>query len=307
MISSFFGKTKPLNLMLLVFALLALMVSYFFQLRSEDLISVKWPVALRCFLWVLLTFFLAEFINRKNVLTKNNHYMVLILLLFLCSYPQSLFDEPLLISNLFVLLAFRRLISFRSGNQIAIKIFDATLWIGLATLFYGWASLFILMVYLAIFIYSQEYYKNLLIPVVAIFTVLILMYAYSLYFGKLSTQLDRIDFNMAFYLEKYRKPSYLFPTVFYAVYGVWALGSVFSQLRNKGIKSRLGDYMVLICFLLSVLISLVSETLKTSELTYMAFPIAVIMAKHLQAVKRKWIKETILWTMIAVMLTVSML
>ena len=71
-------------------------------------------------------------------------------ILFLLFFPSIWNDFNLLISNFFILLALRRLLSMHSAKAPKEKIFDASLWIFFASFFHFWSILFILL---------QKYYS----------------------------------------------------------------------------------------------------------------------------------------------------
>lgn len=300
MISSVFGKTKPLNLLLFVTVLFAAMLWYFFHLSGTGTVDTTWDTALRCFFLSLFTLFIAEFINRKNLLTKNNHYLLLTLLSFWLSFPLILFHEGMMVSNILVLLAFRRLISLRSGQQVGLKIYDATLWIGFSALLFHWNILFLILVYMAVFLYSQQYYKHLLIPLVALGTVAILYLCYELYLGDGTAWWQGWELTLEFYTDKYQNPSYLLPSITFGILGACGIFSLLADIRKKGILQRLNDYLLLIFLLFTLLLAFISEGLQTSELVFVAFPMSVTIAKFLQKTKRKWLKETLLFLIILI-------
>src|SRR5690606_40814388 len=112
-----------------------------------------------------------------------------------------------------VLLALRRIVSLQTLNESKLKIFDASLWIFIATLFESWTILYFAMVYLAIIWYVSNDYRNWTIPLIALLTVTILFYTYSLFYG--------IDL-VAFWTDKY------------------AVGFNFSYFENRSEERRVG-------------------------------------------------------------------
>ena len=76
--------------------------------------------------------------------------------LLFAMFPETLKDSNLLIANVLVLFALRRLISLHSKLHIKKKLFDAAFWIALASLFYVWVLLFLLIVIVALIYYWQK-------------------------------------------------------------------------------------------------------------------------------------------------------
>jgi hypothetical protein len=88
-----------------------------------------------------------NFIISKNKLTLDNLYGLLIGVILLGTFYESLFSTNLLLSNIFLLLAFRKIYSLSSNLNTKIKLFDAAFWIGIASLIYFW-SFFVFCAYL---------------------------------------------------------------------------------------------------------------------------------------------------------------
>ncbi len=92
MISSIFGRTKPINFIFLgLFALVFLLLHYWFGDPGGFLLS-RLPDLLLTATLIIFTILLLEFINRKNTLTKDNSYLSYFFLLYLCMFPRIFAD-----------------------------------------------------------------------------------------------------------------------------------------------------------------------------------------------------------------------
>ncbi len=114
MITSVFKKSTPLNYSLVV--ILILVFFFLFQIQEPSWMSSSFlafqKVSLLCF--ILASFFLINFIVKKNGLSKDNGYAIFFYLLLLLFFP-AIFNNPnVLYANFFILLAVRRLISLQS-------------------------------------------------------------------------------------------------------------------------------------------------------------------------------------------------
>jgi hypothetical protein len=184
MISNFFSKSKPVHyivvsvILLLVFVLSRLNV---FPEHSSLLFLVK---QIGLFFTAFLSVFVFDFLVSRNGLTKKNSYNIILFVLFFAILPQTLLNPRLLFANLFILLALRRLISLRSPKEIKKKLFDASFWIALATLFYFWSWVFFIMVFAALLVYVISDVKNYLIPFVGVLAVAIIAMSYIIILDK---------------------------------------------------------------------------------------------------------------------------
>ena len=146
MITSIFKKSTPLNLSLVVF----LILSFFFIYQFQDLAWASNLVTIGNKLTILLillgSIFFTNFIANKNGVSKDTAYVILFFFLFVIFFP-SIFDKfDLVVSNFFIILAIRRLISLQSLSASKEKIFDASLWIFIAALFHFWSILYLVLV-----------------------------------------------------------------------------------------------------------------------------------------------------------------
>ncbi|MGL5112875.1 MAG: DUF6427 family protein [Flavobacterium sp.] len=171
MITSVFKKSTPLNYSLVAILLLCFfLLSQFHELMglsSLFLIGQKAVV----FLLLVGTLFITNFVCKKNGLSKDSTYTVFFFFLFLLFFP-SLFDNlKLIVVNLFLLLALRRLLSLQSLKAAKEKIFDASLWILVASILQPWCILFMVLVFISILFHVSNDYRNWFLPFIALLAV----------------------------------------------------------------------------------------------------------------------------------------
>ncbi|WP_224488220.1 DUF6427 family protein [Robertkochia flava] len=307
MISSIFGRTKPINFVLLALFAFVFLICYYLLSVPGGLTLTLLPDLLLTVLLVTFTMLLIEFINRKNGLTKDNTYLSFFFLLYLCMFPKIFADVQVIISHIFVLLAFRRVISIKSGQEVRSKIFDASIWVFVAALFYSWSVVFLVLVFAGIFLYGVNYYKNLLVPFVAFLTVAILAVTYKLYMGDALLWSDFFDLTPTFSLDKYADLQFVLPLAFISAFGFVSVVYYFMKVSGRAYKARIPGWLIMIFLLLSGVVVALVESANTSELIFAGFPLCVMMANYLQSIKKKWLKELFLWLFLAVPLVVLFL
>src|SRR5690554_3117978 len=122
MLTNLFSKSRPIGYVIIGLLLLAV---YFLQLIS-DLNWMQSPAAVveKIFLFFAVVFsvLLIQFITVKNHLAVNNLYSLYLYACFLTLFPTFYDDAQLIVANLFVLLALRRIISLQTLNEPKIKI-----------------------------------------------------------------------------------------------------------------------------------------------------------------------------------------
>ena len=180
MITSFFKTSKPIHYIIFLVVLICMFV-------FQRIITVDYEVNLSNtlrevgYLSILLaSFFTLIFIVTKNNLTHNNSYAALYFCLFIGLMPSCLETNSVLISNFFILLSLRRIVSLKTNSNIKKKLLDASMWICLAAIYEPWAILFFAVLFLGMVFYSVAQTKNTVIPFCGILAVGILLTCYRL-------------------------------------------------------------------------------------------------------------------------------
>ena len=294
MITSIFKKSTPINYSLIVI----LMVLSFFIFQFHNKLGIH---SLTDFLKnfgvliiLLSSLFLANFIAKKNSLTNNSSYTILYYLLFLLFYPNVFNKINLIIANFFILLSLRRLVSLQSLKVPKEKIFDASLWIFIASLFHFWAIVFLLLVYISIIFHVSRDYRNWLIPFVAFFVVAVIFSCYDLLIDNhaiesyFKTQVT--NFNLEYFTNNYQNIAFSIYTVFVVFF---VLPFIFS-ITNKPLNLQASYKKLLFATIFGIIIFLISINKSNEILIFTYLPMAIIAANTLESLKTNFQREIIL-------------
>lgn len=300
MIASFFSKSKPIH-----YVIVSAVVLVVFSLTKHSVFSNGFEIGsifklLFLLVVCLLTIFTFDFVVSKNSLTKKNSYKILVFTLFFAVLPEVMLHSKILIANLFVLLALRRLISIRSGKMIKKKLFDAAFWIGVATLFFFWSSLFYILVFVALFVYRIADIKNWFIPIIGAVSVVIIALAVMLTFDwALSDYLNNL-LDVSFDFSELNSVRIIVGSTLLLSYGLWALFYYIRNLRSKAKNIRPSYILIIFAAILSIAIVAVSPVKNGSEFLFMFAPLAIILTNYIEVIKEKWFKEVLLWSLVVI-------
>jgi len=307
MIANFFNKSKPVVLFIIILSLFiyytAASIIFEFNVISTSLILEKLGVFC-VFVFFLL---LVNFIIQKNNITHNNSYALLLIVLLLGIFHETMFSNSLLFSNFVLLLAFRKVYSLRSGFNTKQKLFDAGFWIGIASLIYVWSFLFIVLIYLAILIYQKLDIRNFFIPVIGMVFPVFIYFTYCFYFDNLELFYDRwiIDPNLNF--EPYNQLKFLIPIAFLLSLIIWSIVSLTPKIVNKGINTKRMWRLVLSHLIISAIIITLSPVKNGSEMFFMLFPFSVIVANFLKRSDSNNFKNAVLYLIVLISIGVYFL
>lgn len=294
MLTNLFSKSRPIGYVVIG---LLLLVTYLVHLVS-DLSWLQSPAIIieKSFLFIVVVFsvLLIQFITLKNYLAVNNLYSLFLYACFLILFHSFFNDAELITSNLLILLALRKIISLQSLNFPKIKIFDASLWIFVATLFESWTILYFIMLYLAIVWYVNEDYRHWIIPFVALLTVTILFYTYSLFYSIDLVEFWKDKYAVGFNFDYFEN---VYQNIALAFFATIAVLFIFYQLTNlKSIATNQQNLYksIVLCFIIGAAIYIIAPEKSNGLLVFTFFPLAIIGGNFISNTPIKWIKEAVL-------------
>lgn len=294
MLTSFFSKSKPVILLTVVIFMAVFYISVNFKAVFQDFEMYLSFTKFGILLSFLLSILVLDFIAKKNELTKRSGFKILIFAVCSASFFAILKDNQIIVANLCILLSLRRVISLKSRKDVALKIFDATFWICVASLFYFWSILFIFIVYFGILFHAINYFKNLLIPLVAIFIVFVLVTTFHLIFNDEFYTWAAWFQESSFKFESYQNLNILIPLSIILALTLWTLAHYFKIYKRSGIRSRPTYMLVFITLLISVMVAILSPIKNGSELLFFFVPFSIIASNYFESKKDKGFKEVLL-------------
>ena len=305
MIAKFFKKTKPINTLIVLVLLTIVFILTTLSFTSDNFTLSYLIKRLLLFTLLVTTLFIINFIIRKNGLTKNNSYVILLLVFCFAMFPFSTLNSQLLATHFLLLLAYRRIYSLRTAKDIKEKIFDASFWIGIATLIYPWSFLYLSLVFLAVFYFNKLTFKNTIIPLVGFITPIFIYGVYLL----LIDDFDTFDLKLVSSLSilSYNSFKLLIPIALISGFLIWAIFPTTIKIIAVNNEFRASWFLVLMHLLISVLVIIPSPIKNGSEFLFLFFPTAIIFTNYLQIIEEKWFKEVFLYFFLAATITVYLL
>ncbi len=299
MITSVFRKSTPLNFSLVVILMLVFFSIYQFQdlswMNSFVLISKKGML----FCVLLASVFITNFVVKKNGLSKDSIDTVFFYFLFLLFFPSVLDNLNLILSNFFILLALRRLISLQSLKASKEKIFDASLWVFLAALFHFWSIIFIVLVFISIIFHVSRDYRNWILPFIAFFIVGILFMIYATVFDldvlEYIIKSVQINFKIDYFTNNYQNGA----LSIYATVALFFLVSMFATLSNRPQLLHTSFKKIIASFFIGVVIFLISANKSNDLLLFTFAPLAMMATSHIEIPQEKLNQELVMYVLTA--------
>ena len=294
MLTSFFSKSRPIN-----FTFVAIYMLAFYLIANVGYFDFSSLGAVLKEIWVLLLFILCmvvlNFIAKRNELTQRNAYKTLLFAAFSCMLFEVLRNDDVILANFFVLLAMRRVISLRSQRQTIKKIFDASLWIFVASLFYFWSVLFLIFVFAGIFLHVRQNIKYWLVPFLAFLTVLSLASCVQLYYTDSFYSFSEWFQESEFDFTAYGNLEILVPVSLLLALMIWCSFNYMGILQKASANIRASHTLIFWALIISLAVAIFAPTKNSSELFFLLAPLAVVATNYIQTLDDKWFKEILLF------------
>jgi len=295
MLTSFFGKSKPVNFIMVS---IYVIIGYFFWsiINLDEITTIQFlPKQLLILTAILFSVFLLNFIVKKNHLTENNTYSIFFLACFMLLLPEFFFNADIILSNILLMLAFRRILSFSSEKNIEKKILDASIWITTASFFYSWCILFFIVLFIAVFQRGSKNSKTILIPFVGFLSVGIIVTVINLLFNDKFLWFLDIDTSINFNFQEYDSISFIIPISVIFILLIWTFIQKLISASGILLKDKANFILLTLIIIISVVIILFTPNKNGSEFIYLMAPLAVFTANFVEKLSVFWIKESLLW------------
>jgi len=299
MITSLFRKSTPLNYSVVIIAVV--LFFFLYQIGHASMDNSLFHIAVKFILLgiIFASLFVTNFIVKKNGMSKDSAYTVMFYLIFMLFFPSIFDDATLLISNFFILLAMRRLVSLHSLKSQKEKIFDASLWVFVASMFHFWSILFILMVFISILFHAARDYRNWFLPFIACCGMAIVFVLGALIFNKswieLLLQNATIDLKFGYFLNNYQNMA----LSIYATIGLFFVVSLLLTLSKRPLILHSSYKKMISAFFIGIMVLVISPFKSNDLLVFTFAPLAIMATSHIEIAQIKWQKEVVLFAVIA--------
>lgn len=307
MLTSFFGKSKPVHFIILgAFLFLA---SFFVFFAEPEPATEVGDILYHLLKTVVVAFgvVLLDFIVSKNHLTRQNAYAILFYTCFFILVKEIFLHSDLVWASFFLLLAQRRIISLRRDSNAEKKILDAALWITVASLFYFYSLLYFIPLWIAVIQKPNTSYKQMLIPIVGFLTVLLLNTTLQLLVTDSFHWFFEWKQDINFDFSLYNSYQVLLPATLIITLLLWSGLFRLMNAASVSLKERPAYYMLFIIAAVSLAVAILGPVKDGSEMVFL-FPVtAVFCANYLEGVKNiykekdkieSWFKEILLWIVV---------
>jgi hypothetical protein len=298
MITSIFSKSKPINFIIVFFITLLAFIVERLRMPAGQITVLLVLKEIVLFFVCYASILLVNFIVSKNSLSRKSNYEILLFSLFLFTLTQTTSNVNILLSNFFVLLGLRRVISLRSPNNINKKIFDAAFWFAIAALFYFWAILFFVLILVTLALYNDIKPNHWVVPFVGLAAVFVItcgvsIIVYDNFLGAFKSLPD-VSFNF----NSYDSASYIIAITILLSFGVWSSFFYIKSIKEQKKAFRASFKSIHFSVIIGFCIMVLSPVKDGSEFLFIFAPLAIVVANYIEIIQEKWFKEIFLGVLI---------
>jgi hypothetical protein len=249
---------------------------------------------------VISALILNDVINKNEIFSSNTFLPALIYLISMSAIKEHQALSPIVISNLFWILAFKRLFNVYSHVPCKKEVFDATVLVLFGGLFYFPSILMVGMVWIALIILRPFVWREWVIPFFA-FIVFGVYYIVALIWrNALNNWLDYFTFDS----EQYSSINITVSWPYYILLGVVLVLVSFSGYnilkRYKASSLRFRKIIFFFLFIIILTIAILSLVQSFSnENVYSlvgAVPLSLLITFYFNYAKKEWLSQLFFYT-----------
>ncbi|WP_405564185.1 DUF6427 family protein [Polaribacter sp. Asnod6-C07] len=296
MLANFLNKSKPINfIVFLIFFFIGFVFSVYTAFFTNNFLFDNLLKSGAILLFFLIIFFLFNFINSKNKLTFDNSYAYFLFTGLIVMILPELIGYKTLILSVIYLLFLRKIYSLHTAKRILEKLFDSGFWLGVFFILEPLSALLFILVYVAIYVHNKITIHTLLAPIIGFLAPLLVYFAYFFWFDKIDEFTDLFNFNINFDVQFYSKIKYLwilYSTLIFAVFAIFLKSINTLSVNNKFKRSwilLIYNFFVIILFLMFL------PEKNGSELIFILFPTAIILANGIELIQKNIFKNMVLY------------
>lgn len=250
------------------------------------------------FVVVVLTAFLYNYIiNEHEFLPKRTYLPGLFYCILMSSSPSLLQFHPVIFANFFIALMLNSLINTYRMNTAFNGVFEAGLFLGLASLFYFPVVFLFPLLFIALVIVRPFIWREWFIIIMGL--VFPYIYIIVFYFWNDSLEFfwnDRIVYNILNGNRDWHFFTRANPILWMLLgFLLLALVRVSNGFAIQKLKAKKGYSLLFWLLPMSFLTILVAPSISMVSLSLLAVPSAVILANYFFTLKRTWLAGVLLW------------
>lgn len=245
-------------------------------------------------------FLLNSFVAKHDILNTNSYMTALLYVILMSAFPSLLSMHPLIFSNLFLILALNKIMNAYRKEKAYFEVFDAGIFIALATLFYFPAFVFFPIIWVGLILIRPFIWREWIISGIGFFIPYLFTWMYYFWYGTL----DYFWYDKLFYPISTRYIDFDLPYSYYFLIGVLVLicllsfRKLFKILTMHSVRSRNNLWILIWTLALSVISFLIAPSFSIKYLSFASITVSVQTANYFLSLRKTGFAETIFYILL---------
>lgn len=270
-----------------------------YKLLISGIAQYPFLVTLLSFILILSEALLINYIVEKNEIINTTTYLPALVYIVLMSLQPEMFSlHPIIIANLFILIALHKLMQTYRKDTAYSEAFDTGFFISLACLFYIPTVVFILLLWMGLIIIRPFIWREWIIS----FLGLIVPWLYLTFAYFWREKLDMLQYDALYYtlvapgkslssinlsLSNYLQMAVLLVSAFFAT------GRYMRDFSKSTVRSRSNLLLILYFFVFAIISIVFAPEYSIAYLSFLSIPFSIVFSSYLLFAKKEWIAETL--------------
>jgi hypothetical protein len=173
------------------------------------------------------------------------------------------------------------------------KIFDASLWIFVASLFHFWCILFLILVFISIIFHVSRDYTNWVLPFIAFITVAIFFTFFTSIFGINTVVYLQKSTQISLAIDYFTNSTQNLALSIYVSVALFFVFSMFITLSHRPSILQLSYKKIVASFFIGVLVFVLSANKSSDLLLLTTAPLAILASAHIEYSQTKFKQEIV--------------
>lgn len=311
MLIRFIKHNRSLSVVVLPIAMIALWLYGFFhpvvpltehsaplyKLLIAGIGNSPFLLTLISFILIFCESLLINYIIRKNEIINTPSFLPALVYIVLMSLQPEMFSlHPIVIANLFMLLAMYKLMQTYRKETAYSEAFDTGFFISLAMLFYIPSVVFILILWMGLIIIRPFIWREWIIAFIGFSIPCIYLVFY--YFW--NDKHDEFQYDALYYTIIAPRKSFNALTFSYSEYGqmgilllsaFFSAGRLLRDFRKSTVQSRSNLLVMIYFFLLSFASIFLAPSYSIAYLSFLSVPFSIFFSSYLLFTRKEWMAE----------------
>jgi hypothetical protein len=299
LIGVFKSNQKLVSVLTLLLTIILWLPVFFIDLKVESFsiltTSIKWlDMSIAILIITGQSIYLNVIVGQYKLIKDNSHLTSLVFVLLSSCLLFLLNLNQIIIANTFIMIAFHQILKMYNLKNSYALMFNASLLIALATLFYFPNILYFILLWVALIYNSTPKWRDFVISLIGLSIPILYFVAYKFVFSNAPNySLDNYLINS--YNVHWSDFSFFSKIFFWVLCLIvmMSFAALFSSLNRSMLRVRKALIIVVLMIVIGLGTLVLNQFDYIATLLVVSIPLSIIIANLFQDIRKQWIAEVL--------------